>query len=84
MKKRFSDDQIISIPREAEDGISARELCSKHAFSEATFAPDVRSLKAWVYPEVKRLKPPEEENARLKTLLAETRPDKEALQVTQG
>ncbi len=32
MKKRFSDEQIISILREAEAGISARELCCKHAF----------------------------------------------------
>lgn len=31
MKKRFSDEQIISILREAEAGVSARELCRKHA-----------------------------------------------------
>ena len=37
MKKRFSDKQIISIFREAEAGISARELCRRHAISDATF-----------------------------------------------
>ncbi|HFD2071640.1 transposase [Serratia marcescens] len=37
MKKRFSDEQIISILREAEAGVSARELCRKHAISNATF-----------------------------------------------
>ncbi len=37
MKKRFSDEQIISILREAEAGVSARELCRKHAISDATF-----------------------------------------------
>jgi putative transposase len=37
MKKRFSDPQIISILREAEAGVSARELCRKHAISDATF-----------------------------------------------
>lgn len=37
MKKRFSDEQIISILREAEAGGSARELCRKHAISDATF-----------------------------------------------
>ncbi|WP_241186094.1 transposase, partial [Enterobacter asburiae] len=35
MKKRFSDEQIISILREAE--VPARELCRKHAISDATF-----------------------------------------------
>ena len=37
MKKRFSDEQIITILREAEAGFSARELCRKHAISDATF-----------------------------------------------
>ncbi|SXF70841.1 ORF1 ISSen4 [Klebsiella variicola] len=37
MKKRFSDEQIISILREAEAGVSVRELCHKHAISDATF-----------------------------------------------
>ena len=37
MKKRFTDEQNISILREAEAGISARELCRRHAVSDATF-----------------------------------------------
>jgi putative transposase len=37
MKKRFSDEQIISIIREAEAGVSARALCRKHAISDSTF-----------------------------------------------
>lgn len=37
MKKRFSDEQIINILREAEAGVSARELCRKHAISEASY-----------------------------------------------
>ena len=37
MKKRFSDEQIISILRKAEAGVPARELCRKHAISDATF-----------------------------------------------
>ncbi len=42
MKKRFSDEQIISILREAEDGVSARELCRKHAISDATVSIPVK------------------------------------------
>ena len=37
MRKRFSDEQIINILREVEAEISARELCRKHAISDATF-----------------------------------------------
>lgn len=83
MKKRFSDEQIISILREAEAGVSARELCRKHAISDATFYSR-RKFGGMEVPEVKRLKSLEEENARLKKLLAEAMLDKEALQVALG
>ena len=81
MKKRFSDEQIISILREAEAGVSARELCRKHAISDATF---YTWRKEYGGMEVQRLKSLEEENARLKKLLAEAMLDKEALQVALG
>ena len=72
MKKRFSDEQIISILREAEAGVSARELCHKHAISDATFYTWRKKYGGMEVPEVKRLKSLEEENTRLKKLLAET------------
>lgn len=50
MKKRFSEEQIISILREAEAGVSARELCRKHAISDTTFYTGVRSLAVWRCP----------------------------------
>ncbi|MDE8559436.1 IS3 family transposase [Pantoea vagans] len=84
MKKRFSDEQIISILREAEAGVSARELCRKHAISDATFYTWRKKYGGMEVPEVKRLKSLEEENARLKKLLAEAMLDKEALQVALG
>jgi putative transposase len=84
MKKRFSDEQIISILREAEAGVSARELCRKHAISDATFYTWRKKFSGMEVPEVKRLKSLEEENARLKKLLAEAMLDKEALQVALG
>ncbi len=71
MKKRFSDEQIICILREAEAGVSARELCRKHAISDATFYTWRKKYGGMEVPEVKRLKSLEEENARLKKLLAE-------------
>ncbi|WP_120279557.1 IS3 family transposase [Enterobacter bugandensis] len=80
MKKRFSDEQIISILREAEAGVSAR----KHAISDAIFYTWRKKYGGMEVPEVKRLKSLEEENARLKKLLAEAMLDKEALQVALG
>ncbi len=51
MKKRFSDEQIISILREAEAGVSARELCRKHAILlTPPFTPGVRSMAVWRCP----------------------------------
>ncbi|MCE2004233.1 IS3 family transposase [Enterobacter asburiae] len=84
MKKRFSDEQSISILREAEAGVSARELCRKHVISDATFYTWRKKFGDMEVPEVKRLKSLEEENARLKKLLAEAMLDKEALQVALG
>ncbi|KGD78685.1 transposase [Pantoea vagans] len=84
MKTRFSDEQIISILREAEAGVLARELCRKHAMSEATFYTWRKKFGGMDISEVKRLKSPEEENARLRKLLAEAMLDKEALQVALG
>ncbi len=84
MKKRFSDEQIISILREAEAGVSTRELCRKHAISDATFYTWRKKYGGMEVPGVKRLKSPEEENARLRKLPAEAMLDKEALQAAPG
>ena len=84
MKKRFSDEQIISILREAEAGVSAPQLCRKHAISDATFYTCRKKFDGMEVHEVKRLKSLEEENARLKKLLAEAMLDKAALQLALG
>lgn len=64
--------------------LPARELCRKHAISDATFYTWRKKYGGMEVPEVKRLKSLEEENARLKKLLAEAMLDKEALQVALG
>ena len=37
MKKRFSEEQIVGVLREAEAGVAIKELCRKHGFSEASY-----------------------------------------------
>lgn len=83
MKKRVHDEQIISILREAEAGVSARELCREYAISDATFYTCRKKSGGMEVPEVK-LKSLEEENARLRKLPAEAMLDKKALQVALG
>ena len=72
MKKRFTEEQIISFLREAEAGMPIAELCRKHAFSEASYCLWRSKFGGMNVSEAKRLKELETENARLKKLLAET------------
>ena len=81
MKKRFSDEQIIGFLREAEAGVSVKDLCRKHGFSDASFYTWRSKFGGMDVSEAKRLRAMEQENARLKKLLAETMRDKEALEV---
>jgi len=72
MKKRFSDEQIIGFLREADSGISVKDLCRRHGFSEASYYLWRNKFGGMTVPEAKRLKALEQENARLKKLLAES------------
>ncbi|KML18195.1 transposase [Leclercia adecarboxylata] len=82
MKTHFSDEQFISLLREA--GVPARELCHKHVISYATFYTWRKTSGGIEFPEVKRLKSPEEGNSRLKRLLDDAMLDMEALQMALG
>ncbi|PHQ73743.1 IS3 family transposase [Marinobacter salarius] len=79
MKKRFSDEQIISILKEAEAGLAVKELCRKYNISDATFYTWRKKFGGMEVSEARRLKTVEDENARLKKLLAESLLDNEAL-----
>jgi len=79
VKKRFSEEQIIRILKEAESGVPVKELCRKYGFSDATFYNWRQKYGGLEVSEARRLKTLEEENQRLKKLLADSMLDNEAL-----
>ena len=72
MKKRYSEEQIIGFLKEAETGVTIKDLCRRHGFSEASFYAWRGKFGGMEVSDAKRLKALESENARLKKLLAET------------
>ena len=68
---RFSEEQIIGILRGQEAGATTAEVCRKHGISEATFYKWKAKFGGLDVSDAKRLKTLEDENAKLKKLLAE-------------
>ena len=68
---RFTDEQIIGILREQEGGATTAEVCRKHGISSATFYKWKARYGGLEVSDAKRLKSLEDENAKLKRLLAE-------------
>ena len=78
-KQRFTEEQIIAVLKEQEAGAKAADLCRKHGISEATFYNWKAKYGGLDVSEAKRLRTLEEENAKLKKLLAEQMLDVAAL-----
>jgi putative transposase len=70
-RSRFSEEQIIGILKEHRAGFSAAELCRKHGISDATFYNWRSKYGGMEVSDARKLKVLEEENRRLKKLLAE-------------
>ena len=70
-KSRFSDEQIIAILKEQEAAPATGEVCRRHGISTATFYGWKAKYGGLEVPEAKRLKALDEENRKLKKLLAE-------------
>lgn len=70
-KSRFSEEQVIGILREQEAGLKTSEVCRKHGISPPTFYAWKAKYGGMSVPDARRLKQLEDENAKLKKLLAE-------------
>ena len=82
--KRFTQEQIIGVLKQAEAGAKTKELCRQHGISEATSYNWKAKYAGITVSEARRLKELESENAKLKRLLAEAELDKAALKDLLG
>ena len=76
---RFTEEQIIGMLKEQEAGAKTADVCRKHGISSATFYKFKAKYRGMDVSDARRLKALEEENARLKKLLAEQMLDKAIL-----
>jgi putative transposase len=78
-KSRFTEEQIIKVLKEHAAGLSATDVCRKHGISDATFYKWRSRFGGMEVSDARRLKALEDENRKLKKLLAETMLDASTL-----
>ena len=78
-RSRFTEEQIIAILKEQEAGVPVAELCRKHGMSSASFYGWKAKFGGMDVSDAKRLKALEDENSKLKKLLANSMLDNSAL-----
>jgi putative transposase len=78
-RSRFTEEQIIGVLREQEGGMKVSDLCRKHGISQPTFYSWKAKYGGMSVSDAKRLKQLEDENAKLKKLLAEAMLDNAVL-----
>ncbi|KGF69771.1 transposase [Hoeflea sp. BAL378] len=83
-RSRFSEEQIIGILKEHEAGIAVSELCRKHGVSDASIYKWKAKFGGMEVSEAKRLRALEEENGKLKRMLADAMLDNVALKDLLG
>jgi len=83
-RNKYTEEQIVRILKESEAGISVTELCRKYGISDATYYNWKAKFGGMELSDVRRLKQLEEENRRLKTIVADLTLDNQALKAVVG
>ena len=83
-KSRYTEEQIIGFIKQVEAGMPVVELCRKHGFSDASFYKWRAKFGGMDVSDAKKLRELENENAKLKRLLAEAHLDIHALKSVFG
>ena len=78
-KSRFTEEQIVGVLKEAAAGLKVETVCRKHGISEHTFYRWKAKYGGLEVNEARRLKSVEDENRRLKTLVADLTLDNQML-----
>jgi putative transposase len=78
-RKRHTEEQIIAVLKEAQAGLNVLDLCRKHGISDATFYKWRAKYGGLEVSDAKRLRQLEEENRRLKQMVADQALDIQAL-----
>jgi putative transposase len=79
-KSKFTEAQIVFALKQSESGISVQEICRKMGISEATFYNWKKKFGGLGVTELRRLRQLEDENAKLKQIVADLSLDKQMLQ----
>jgi len=83
-KSRFTEEQLIKVLKEHAAGLSASDVCRKHGISDATFYKWRSRFGGMEVSDARRLRALEDENRKLKKLLAETMLDASTLKEMLG
>jgi len=79
MAKRYTEEQIIAVLKDAEAGAKTGELCRQHGISDATFYKWKAKYSGLEISDLRKMKALEEENSRLKRIVADLSLDNRAL-----